>query len=119
MMLRILCKSKINNAVITDKQLEYNGSIGVDKAIMEAADILPGEQVQVLNRNNGERFTTYVIEEKEGSGNIVLYGPAARRGEAGDGMVILSYCFMETKESRNFKIRTISLGKNNQVKSSK
>ena len=115
-MLRTLCKSKINNAFITDKELHYNGSIGIDKAIIEAADILPGEQVQVLNANNGERFTTYVIEEKEGSGSIVLYGPAARRGEVGDEIVILSYCLMETKESHNFKVRTIPLGKNNQCK---
>ena len=115
-MLRTFCKSKINNAFITDKELHYNGSIGIDKTILEAADMLPGEQAQVLNVNNGERFTTYVIEEKEDSGNIVLYGPAGRKGEVGDEIVILSYCLMETKESCNFKVRTIPLGKNNQCK---
>ncbi|MCK5451467.1 MAG: aspartate 1-decarboxylase [Candidatus Omnitrophica bacterium] len=115
-MLRILCKSKITNGYITSKELRYNGSIGIDKKIIEAADIMPGEQVQVLNSNNGERFTTYVIEEQADSGKIVLYGPAARKGELQDELVILSYCMMETKESHNFKIRKIELGKNNQCK---
>lgn len=115
-MLRTLCKSKITNACITSKDLEYSGSLGIDKAILDASDIIPGEQVHVLNSANGERFTTYAIEETEGSGKIVLYGPAARRGEVGDEVVILSYCLLETKESHNFKMRKISLGKNNQCK---
>lgn len=116
-MLRTLCKSKITKAFVSGKELNYNGSLGIDKNIMEAADILPGEQIQVLNANNGERFTTYAIEEKADSGKIILYGPAARRGEDGDEVIILSYCMMETKESRNFKMRVVSLGKNNQCKS--
>jgi len=116
-MLRILCKSKIKNAFITDKVLHYEGSIGVDKSIAEAADILPGEQVQVLNVNNGERFTTYVIEEKAGSGRIILYGPAARKGEAGDEVIILSYGLMETQESRNLKMRVTELAKENRLRS--
>ena len=73
--------------------------------------------MHVLNRHNGERFTTYAIEEKENSGKIVLYGPAARLGESGDGLVILSYCSMETKERHNFNMRVVTLGKNNQCKS--
>ena len=115
-MLRTLCKSKIKNAFMTNKELHYNGSIGLDKSIAEAADIIPGEQVHVLNVNNGERFVTYVIEEKEGTGRIVLYGPAARKGEVGDELVILSYCMMETKESHNFSMRAVALAKNNQCK---
>jgi aspartate 1-decarboxylase len=115
-MLRTFCKSKITNVYITGKQLHYDGSIGIDRDIMEAADIMPGEQVQVLNVSNGERLTTYVIEEKSGTGKIILYGPAARKGEEGDQLVLLSYCMMETKESHNFSIRKISLGKNNQCK---
>ncbi len=115
-MLRIFCKSKITNAHITNTDLKYDGSIGIDKSISSAVDIMPGEQVQVLNVNNGERFTTYVIEEKADSGKIVLYGPAARRGESEDELVILSYCLMETKEAHNFKTRKLTLGKNNQVK---
>ncbi|MGB2600753.1 MAG: aspartate 1-decarboxylase [Candidatus Omnitrophota bacterium] len=116
-MLRIFCKSKVMNAFVTGRELRYSGSIGIDKAIIEAADIMPGEQVQVLNVNNGERLTTYVIEEEENSGKIILYGPAARKGETDDGLVILSYCMMETKERHNFKMRMITLGKNNQCKS--
>jgi aspartate 1-decarboxylase len=116
-MLRIFCKAKINNAFISGKEMRYSGSIGIDSSIMEAADIMPGEQVNVLNLNNGERFTTYAIEEKAGSGKIVLYGPAARKGETGDEIVLLSYCFMETKESHNFTMRVVTLGKNNQCKS--
>ena len=116
-MLRIFCKSKIANAYITNKEMRYSGSIGIDKAIIEAADIMIGEQVQVLNINNGERFITYVIEEKLASGRIVLYGPAVRRGEIGDELVILSYCFLESKESHNFNMRMLTLGKKNQCKS--
>ena len=115
-MLRFLCKSKIANSYVSSKELYYEGSIGIDKTILEAADILPGEQVQVLNVNNGERFTTYVIEEKADSGKIVLYGPAARKGEVKDELIILSYCMMETKESHNFSLRKITLAKNNQYK---
>jgi len=115
-MLRIFCKSKITNAFVTGTELGYDGSIGIDKTMLEATDIMPGEQVHVLNLNNGERLTTYVIEEKADSGKIVLYGPAARKGEPGDQVVILSYCLIETKESHNFNIRKISLGKNNQCK---
>ncbi len=116
-MLRVFCKAKITNAYVTNKEMQYSGSIGIDKAIMEASDIMSGEQVHVLDANNGERFTTYAIEEKSDSGRIVLYGPAARRGEVGDELVILSYCFMETKESHNFNMRVITLSKNNRCKS--
>ena len=116
-MLRRFCKSKITNACVTNIELKYSGSLGIDKTIIEAADIMPGEEVQVLNVNNGERLTTYVIEEEANSGKIVLYGPAARRGEVGDGLVILSYCLMETKEYHNYNMRVISLSENNQYKS--
>lgn len=117
-MLRILCKSKIRKAFVTQKVPQYDGSIGIDKTIVDAADILPGEQVQVLNANNGERFTTYVIEEEPDSGKIVLYGPATRKGDVGDELVILAYCLMENKESRNLKQRLITLDKDNQYKAS-
>lgn len=118
-MLRILCKSKITNVFITHKEARYSGSIGIDKAILEAADILSGEQVHVLNLNNGERLVTYAIEEKEGSGKVSLYGPAVRKGEVNDELVVLSYCYMESKESHNFGAKIISLAKNNQYKPSK
>lgn len=112
-MLRTLCKTKIMDAVVTDTVLKYSGSLGVDSSILAEADILPGEQIQVLNVNNGERLTTYAIEEEENSGRIILYGPAARRGEPGDRLVILSYCLMETKEAHNFNMKVLSLGEGN------
>jgi aspartate 1-decarboxylase len=116
-MQRILCKSKIKNCRITGKKPQYEGSIGIDKTIMDGVDILPGEQVHVLNMNNGERFTTYAIEEQPDSGKIVLYGPATHKGEIGDELVILSYCVAENKESRNIKISVAALGKDNTYKS--
>ena len=115
-MVRIVCKSKITNACVTNKEMKYSGSLGIDKDIMEASNLLPGEQVHVLNVNNGERLTTYAIEEQAGSGKVVIYGPAARKGEPGDELVILSYCSMETEECRNFNMRVIALGENNTVK---
>jgi len=116
---RTLCKSKIVNAVITEKLLKYSGSIGIDESILMASDILIGEEVHVLNVNNGERFSTYAIGEKPYSGKIVLYGPGARKGEVGDELIILSYCLMEGKESRDHKLRMITLSKNNKLKSKK
>jgi aspartate 1-decarboxylase len=116
-MLRTFCKSKIVNAQVTGKDLNYSGSIGIDKVILGEADMMPGEQVHVLNLNNGQRFMTYVIEEEENSGKIVLYGPASRLGETGDGLVILSYCLMETKESHNLNLRVVALEKGNKYKS--
>ncbi len=112
-MLRIMCKTKIKNCHVTDKNLNYEGSIGIDKTILDGADILTGEQVQVLNKNNGERLTTYAIEEEKDSGKIILYGPATRKGEVGDELIILSYCMAENKESRNLKMNVIALGENN------
>jgi aspartate 1-decarboxylase len=112
-MLRFFCRAKVTNAVITGTELTYHGSIGIDKDILDAADMMPGEQVQVLNACNGERLETYIIEEKSGSGKIVLYGPAARKGEVGDNLVILSYCMLEATESHNFNMRVVSLDKNN------
>ena len=114
-MFRILCKSKIRKAIITDKVLRYEGSIGIDKDIMDAADILPGEQVHVLNLNNGERIITYAIEEEPGSGKVILYGPATRKGEVGDELIILSYCMTENKESRNQKMNVIVLAQGNKL----
>ena len=114
-MLRIFCKSKLSNATVTETSLYYHGSIGIDKDLMECADILEGEQVQVLNVNNGERITTYVIEEEAGSGKIVLYGPAARRGEVGDDLVILAYCFLGPEECHSFKKITVDLDKDNKT----
>ena len=93
-MLLNICKSKIHKVRVTKKELNYQGSIGIDKKLLNASNIFPNEVVQVLNINNGSRFETYVLEEQEGSGTIPLYGPAARLGEIGDALIILSYGFI-------------------------
>ena len=114
-MLREMLKSKIRKAVITKTQLKYEGSIGIDKLLLIESDILPAEKVQVLNFDNGERFETYVIEEKEGSGTLSLYGPAARLGQVGDEICILSYVLVDDKELKEMKPKVISLDENNRL----
>jgi len=112
---RQMLKSKIQGAVITKKELYYNGSIGVDKALLVKSNIFPGEKVQVLNFENGQRFETYAIEEGNNSGAIALYGPAARLGEIGDKLCIISYIFAEEKEAKTIKPRIISVDDKNRV----
>jgi len=98
--MRIMLKSKIHRARVTEVNIDYEGSVTIDKKLMEEADILPYEQVQVLNINNGARFTTYAIEGK--SGEICLNGAAARLAVEGDIIIILSYCHVENDEASNF-----------------
>jgi len=114
-MFRMICKSKIQHAIITKKDLNYSGSIGIDKAIMDASNLCQYEVVQVLNAQNGNRFETYVIEENEGSGTIALYGPATRLGEVGDTLIILSNAIVEDKEVSNVMMKIVSLDKKNQI----
>ena len=91
-------KSKIHRATVTEANLNYEGSVTIDSDLMDAADILPHEQVQVLNVNNGERFDTYAIRGPRGSGIICLNGPAARLAHVGDHVIILTYAVMERDE---------------------
>ncbi|MBL7158794.1 MAG: aspartate 1-decarboxylase [Candidatus Omnitrophica bacterium] len=114
-MLRIMCKSKIHRARITKVQLHYEGSVGIDKKLMEASNIYPNEIVQIVNVNNGARFETYVIEEKEDSGNIVFYGPAARLGAAGDVVIIISSALAETKEIQSLKPKVVYVNEKNKI----
>lgn len=114
-MLRIMCKSKIHKARITKTDLHYQGSIGVDKKILEASNIYPNEIVQVLNLNNGSRFETYVIEERADSGEVVLYGPAARLGEAGDTVIVISKALVEAKEVQNLKTKIVYVNDKNKI----
>lgn len=114
-MLRMMCKSKISRAKITKKELHYSGSIGIDKALLEASNILPNEKVQVLNLNNGSRFETYVVEEGKASGTIALYGPAAYLGEIGEKVIIICYCMVEEKETRSVKPKVISVTEDNKL----
>jgi aspartate 1-decarboxylase len=92
MKLRVICKSKIHHAVVTGADLNYIGSIGIDRSLMARADLVPGEQVSVWNVNNGQRIETYAIELPEGSGEIVINGAAARHFHVGDRVIIVAFC---------------------------
>lgn len=115
-MLRTMLKSKIYYAVINDLQLYYNGSITIDEKIMQEADLLPGEKVDVLNLNNGVRLQTYVIKGERNSGAICLNGPAARLAYKGDKIVIISYGVYNKEELREFKARYVELDDQNKIK---
>ena len=98
-----LLKSKIHRVSITEANLNYIGSITIDEDLMDAANIIENEKVQVVNINNGERLETYVIKGKRGSGICCLNGPAARKAAVGDIVVIISYCSMDFEEAKHFK----------------
>ncbi len=98
-----ILKSKIHRAVITEANLNYVGSLTIDEDLMEAANMIENEKIQVVNANNGERIETYIIKGKRGSGVICLNGPAARRGAVGDVVVIISYASMDFEEAKTFK----------------
>jgi len=114
-MLREMCKAKIHAATVTETNLNYNGSITIDKALLEAVDILHYERVQVLNINNGTRVETYVLEGERNSGVICLNGAAARWAQPGDKVIIISYCLMEDKDARNWKPKIILVDGNNKL----
>jgi len=96
-------KSKIHRVKITQAELHYVGSITIDETLMEAANLIEGEKVQVVNINNGERLETYVIKGERNSGTVCLNGPAARKAQVGDMVIIISYASMDFEEARNFK----------------
>ena len=112
-MLIEFCQSKITYATVTQAELYYEGSITVDKSILDAADIIAGEKVQIVNLNNGHRFETYVIEGEAGSGVVCLNGPAARLGLVGDQVHVLSYCLLDREEAKSMKTKIIPLAKGN------
>jgi len=113
--MRIMLKSKIHRAHVTDANIDYEGSITIDKKLMAEADILPYEQVQVLNINNGARFSTYAIEGEEDSGEICLNGAAARLGVKGDIVIILSYCHVSDEEARDFSPKVVHVDAKNSI----
>jgi aspartate 1-decarboxylase len=115
-MMRIMLKSKVSYASVTDAQLYYKGSITIDEAIMEEAGLLEGERVDVLNLHNGARLQTYVIKGNKNSGVICLNGPAARLGFKGDKIVIISYGMLSDDEIKAFKARYVELDENNKIK---
>ncbi len=112
-MLRVMYKSKIQKATITETKLEYEGSIGIDAKLMRLAGIIANEKVQVLNFETGARFETYVIAEEPGSGIICLYGPAAHLGKAGQRVFIISYCLLPERSARTLKPKVVYVNEHN------
>lgn len=108
-------KSKIHRATVTDANLNYIGSITIDEALMEAAGIIENERVFIVNNNNGERLDTYVIRGERNSGMICLNGAAARRVQAGDVVIIMSYASMEFEEAKVFLPKVIFPDENNRL----
>jgi aspartate 1-decarboxylase len=113
--MRMMLKSKIHRARVTETCLDYEGSITIDKKLLRAADILPYEQVQVLNVNNGARFTTYAIEGKEGGGEICLNGAAARQAVPGDIVIIITYESVEEEKLRGYEPRIVHVNERNEI----
>jgi len=111
-----MLKSKIHRACVTDANLYYEGSITIDALLIQAADILEYEKVEVLNLNNGQRIETYVIKGKPGSGVVCLNGPAARGACPGDQVIIVSYVSLTEKVARKIKPKVVKVNARNQVK---
>ena len=115
-MLQYMLKSKIHRATVIEADLNYEGSLSVDRDLMDAVGLAPYERVNIYNINNGERFDTYVIEGKAGSGMIGLNGAAARKGMAGDLIIIVSYALYAPEELAGYKPRIVVLDKGNLIK---
>ena len=107
--------SKIHRATVTDANLNYVGSITIDEELMEAASLFEGQKVDIVNINNGERFSTYVITGKRGSKEICLNGAAARKVHVGDKIIIIAYASMEMDEAKKYKPKVIIVDDNNNI----
>ncbi|MFO7809932.1 MAG: aspartate 1-decarboxylase [Candidatus Delongbacteria bacterium] len=114
-MLRKMKKSKIHRATVTDANLNYEGSISIDKDILEAADILTGEQVQIVNINNGSRAETYTIEGERGTGTVCMNGAIARLAQPGDVIIIISYAYYSEDELKKFESTNIKVDAHNKI----
>ena len=114
-MQRFMLRSKIHRATLTGTELDYEGSIAIDQDLIRAADLLPGEQVHVLNLSNAARLITYVIEAPAGSGTMMLNGPAARLGAVGDKVVVLAYAAMTDEEARRLKPIVVHVDEKNRI----
>jgi len=112
-MLITICKSKIHRVRITEADLNYEGSITIDQRLLDEAGILPHEKVQVVNLNNGARFETYVLVGKSDSGIICLNGAAARLGQIGDLLIVISYCHLEFEEAKKYSPKVIQVDREN------
>ena len=114
-MLIEVVKSKIHRVKITQAELHYVGSITIDEDLMDASNIIENEKVQIVNINNGERLETYVITGERGSGHVCLNGPAARKAQVGDIIIIISYASMDQAEAKKHKPTIIFPDKNNKL----
>lgn len=115
-MLRHMAKSKIHGATVTEAVLYYEGSITIDRDLMDAANLLPYERVQIVNVNNGSRIETYVIEGEAGCGTICLNGPAARCAVVGDKVHIISYAHYEDAEARELQMLNVKVNADNRLR---
>lgn len=114
-MLRYMLKSKIHRATVTEANLNYVGSITIDKNLLDAANILENEKVSIVNINNGQRFETYVIEGEAGSGLMCLNGAAARLVEVGDLIILLTYTLLEDEQCKDYKPKLVFVNEKNEI----
>jgi aspartate 1-decarboxylase len=110
-----MLKAKLHRATVTGADMHYEGSIGIDRDLLDASGILPHEQVDVLNVSNGARFTTYAIEAPRGSAEIAVNGAAARLVQKGDKVIIVAYCQFPAEEARNYRPTVVVLGEGNEI----
>ncbi len=115
-MQRFMLKSKIHRVTVTGAELDYEGSISIDEKLMEAADLLPFEKVNIYNVSNGERFSTYVIKGRKNSGVICLNGAAARKASKGDIIIIASYVLVEDEAARKWVAKCVYVDRENKIK---
>jgi aspartate 1-decarboxylase len=115
-MLLTLMKAKLHRATVTQADLDYEGSISIDRDLLDASGILPHEQVDVLNINNGQRFTTYAIEAPRGSRVVGVNGAAARLVQAGDRVIVVAYGQLDASEARNYAPNVVVLDEGNRIK---
>ena len=115
-MLVTIMKAKLHRATVTQADLEYEGSIAIDRDLLDASGILPHEQVDVLNITTGARFTTYAIEAPRGSRTVGVNGAAARLVQAGDKVIVVTYCQMDASQARNYAPQVVLLDEANRVK---
>jgi aspartate 1-decarboxylase len=116
-MLITMLHSKIHRARVTHSELHYNGSMGIDRDYIDQTGMIPGQQIDVLNVNNGERFTTYVIEEPRGSKRFGVYGAAAHLVDPGDRVIVIAYAQMTLEEAKAYEPKILIMGDDNNVTS--
>ncbi len=115
-MLRVMMKSKIHRATVTEANLQYEGSVTIDAALLRAADLLPGEKVHIVNLNNGARIETYCVEGPAGSGTVCMNGAAARSAQVGDTVILISYALLEEAEARRLRPKIILVDQRNRIR---